>query len=141
MNLFVRFLCLFLVACFSLASVSFAEETNPLKEVSLDELIATKLMIEAEISSRESEFKTVTVPIGKYTVGLDIPVGIYTLTSAGDLYSFSSIVSVLDQTNQRVFYDQISNGGKIGKLELLYGYQVEIKMEAVIFSTYEGLGF
>lgn len=141
MKQFVRCFCLFLLFSFFLASLAFAEETNPLQELSLDELVAAKLMIESEISARESEFKNVTVPIGKYTVGLDIPVGVYTLTSAGGQYSFSSTVSVYDQTNQRIFYDQISSGKKIGKLELLYGYQVEIKMEAVVFSTYEGLGF
>lgn len=140
MKLSIRFLSLFFSLMLLFPAAASAEVENPLEGVSLDELIAGKLLIEAEIATREGEFKTVTVPIGKYYVGLDIPAGVYTLTGAEGGW-LSSEVSVYDPSGDRVFWGLISAGEQIGKLELLYGYQVEIETEAVIFSTYKGLGF
>lgn len=140
MKLSVRFLALFFSLAFLFSTVAQAEDLNPLKEYSMDQIIAMKLAIEAEIATREGDFKTVTVPIGRYWVGMDIPVGVYTLTGAEGGW-LSSVVRILDENGDKIFWDQISAGEKIGRLELLYGYQVEIETEAVIFSTYKGLGF
>lgn len=144
MKLSVRFLSLFFSFMFLFSLIAHADSAsqieNPFEGVPLDELIAAKLMIEAEIAAREDEFKTVTVPIGKYAVGLDIPAGVYTITGAASGW-LPSVVCVYDQNGNRLYRGQVSDGDKIGRLDLVFGQIVEIEIDQVIFSTYKGLGF
>lgn len=140
MKLSVRFLALFFSFVLFFSAPASAELTNLTEGVPLDELIAAKLMIESEIATRKNEFKTVTVPIGRYTVGFDIPAGVYTITGAASGW-LPSVVCVYNQHGDRLYRGQVSNGDKIGRLELIFGQTVEIEIDQVVFSTYEGLGF
>lgn len=140
----IRLLSLVLAVLLAFPGAAFAENakglTNIFSDYSIDTLYVLRVILDTEIASRENKDKEVTVPIGQYIVGIDIPEGIYTITGASTSL-YSSSVRVFDQKGNKVLWETISEGEQIGKIELLYGYQVNIEYESVVFSTYKGLGF
>lgn len=138
------------IACFvailSLLPFCFAESDTQaaihefFSDSSIEELVAFKNMIEFELeyrgySSEKNEPKEFDVPVGKYTIGIDIPAGIYTVSRGSGM--FDSIVVI---GNYESFYP-VSQNSPIGKLELVEGQTIEVQMGGVKFSEYTGIGF
>ena len=73
-------ICLALLLVFS-ASFVFAEDID-LSSLSFEELAALENRIIKEMMSKP-EYKEVTVPLGVYKVGVDIPAGKWTLSGLG----------------------------------------------------------
>ena len=114
------------------SSVAVAED---LKTMTVDELVALRSAINAELISRGFE-KNVTVPAGSYTIGKDIPVGEYTIRT-------NSVVVVLttqDALGNYCDVYSITPTAEIGKITLFDGYKLTISA-SVIFAPYVGLGF
>ena len=107
---------------------------------SIDDLLNMKKLLEIELeyrgySSKKTETKEFDVPVGKYTIGIDIPAGIYTVSRGSGM--FDSIVII---GNYETFYP-VSQNSPIGKLELAEGQTIEVQMGGVKFSEYKGIGF
>ena len=126
------------VFLFSFASVSSADDDIDLSSLTTAELVAVRDAINKELAARNFAEIGVTVPIGEYTVGEDIPAGVYTIKST-DLCR----VSVFADSSERYagFSEYISGDDIIGKLTLENGQFVRIKMGSAVFSPYKGLGF
>ena len=74
-----------------------------LSSMTLEELIALRQQISLEIASRP-EVKAVTVPVGVWEIGKDIPAGHWTITmEKGHALSISGITycNVLDETGKK----------------------------------------
>ena len=82
--------------------------------------------------------KEVSVPVGKYTIGSDIPANTYTIKHNGNVLS---MVTIYDANGKLVTMYTTSASAPIGKCELTDGQTIEIAGEPVIFTKYEGLGF
>lgn len=109
-------------------------------EFSTEELLALQKAIGVELeyrgySSEKTETKEFDVPVGKYTIGVDIPAGTYTVSRGNGM--FDSLVVI---GNYETFYP-VSQNSPIGKLELVEGQTIEVQMGGVKFSEYKGLGF
>lgn len=115
------------------------EPQNMFRKYSTVELFALKVMLDTEIASRDdaTEF-SVTVPRGKYIVGIDIPARAYTLTNPSD--DDMARILVTDQNGKSVYYFYLHESEVYGKLDLLEGYTVELE-NPVTFTRYKGLGF
>ncbi len=88
---------------FSTVSTAFAAK---LSEYSYEELIKLRLRIDQEIMSRP-EWKEVTVPAGRYTVGEDIPEGVYSIRLLDEKGYESFIVFGIEYENYE------DNGGML----------------------------
>lgn len=127
--------CAILVALlFVFASVAVAED---LKAMTNDELLALRAAINAELMSRKVE-KEVSVPIGTYKIGEDIPAGVYTISTK----SMMIMISINDMFGHYVDMYTISPAEIIGKITLSEGETIQINgMGSAIFAPYVGLGF
>lgn len=133
-----KLFCFVAVFLLSLSFVAVAETSVNLQTMTLDELLLLHDAIHKELANRNFESKDVTVPPGRYTVGVDIPAGVYTVTLAGRMMSM--FTTYTPSGSYDLVYT-LSPEANIGKLELQDGQTVEISVEAVVFSAYEGLGF
>lgn len=118
-------LCLALIL--GMAAPAWAAE---LSEMAYEELIQLRQRLDQEIVSRP-EWKEVTVPPGRYTVGIDIPAGSYSIRVIGE---WTAHVIVFGSE----YGDYSANGGLIysgsvddddpliGKLTLKNGYVIDI---------------
>lgn len=135
----VRILPLLFALVFS--AVTFAHaETFDLSGLSYDELIALHKRVGLAIIQSD-EWKEVTVPVGTYIVGKDIPAGDYTVTYEGRIQaclsiSFDGVVLGFHILNPTVY-----NTDSIGKLSLSEGQVLDITYGEVVFTPYKGLGF
>ena len=112
-----------------------------LSAYSQEELIALRDLINLELLKRGIE-KEVTVPIGMYEVGVDIPAGTYTVKPKPNGYAnievWKSVSSKYSMSSEFVSdYDK----EYIGKLKLIDGNIIEITHGSLVFSPYQGLGF
>ena len=77
--------------------------------------------------------KTVTVPVGEYVVGQDIPAGVYALSANGEgtiwLYESESSQSYNDSFHVNPDY-------AVGRIELKDGMKIQINRNAIDFTTY-----
>lgn len=128
----------FVLVLLLLTPASYAVGTGDLSAMSMEELVSLRDAVNAELAARNFKVKEVTVPAGRYTVGCDIPVGVYTLSSSGDYFSS---VRTYTPNGQYDMGFQVADGEPVGKLELTDGQVVEILYSSVIFKLYEGLGF
>ena len=120
-----------IVACL-LCSVAVADD---LSSMSFDELISLRNKLNTEIMSRP-EWKEVGVPSGIWTVGVDIPAGIYSITPVGSSANFACY-----DENGRLQINLLCIGGKpIGKVELFDGWTVK-PTKPVIFAPPLSLDF
>lgn len=121
-----------------LFAVAVAESVD-LSAMTFEELAQLQKAIIQEMQSRD-EFKSVWVPQGVYTVGEDIPAGVYSFSSnsraAIEIYSGDPS----DIANYRGMYT-LGKDEVVAKYELKDGYYVEIKYDPILFETYTGLGF
>lgn len=106
----------------------------------LEELIALKTRITEEIAVRTDEKASFDVPIGRYTVGEDIPCGTYAIRFRG---TGSASIVVCSREGEMLRFYMLSSGSAntVGKLELLEGQSVEIAGGQLAFSLYGGLAF
>lgn len=94
-------------------------EDIDLSALTYDELVVLRDRCLAEMQLRD-EWQEVTVPIGVYEVGKDIPAAHWTITAAPSEYGWGSIT----------YCDALDGSGKkvdIGKSHFYYSEQVKIK--------------
>lgn len=104
------------------------------------ELVTVRDACIKELGKRGFASKDVTVPVGTYVVGEDIPAGSYTITFASS--SGFARVSVYDEgKSYSSFSEQVAKDSPIGKVVLKNGQTIEINYDPVTFSPYKGLGF
>lgn len=109
--------------------------TTIIQGMSYDELVSLNKQINLAIMQSD-EWREITVPIGEYIVGEDIPAGTYTVTT-GESYCSLEIHS-----NGKKVHDFDSFGPEvIGKLALTDGQVVLVEYDYVVFKPYVGLGF
>lgn len=149
----------FVAAIMLLSSYALAD--IDLSTMTLEELNALKQQINLEIASRP-EVKSVTVPVGVWEIGKDIPAGHWTMTvEDGHSSDFATIVycSNLNETGKGAdimskvfFHDYIKVPGSSAPVELTSldldmnaGMYLIINSCPVIFTPYSGekpdLGF
>lgn len=105
-----------------------------LSSMSYDELLSLNGKLFAEIISRP-EFKEVTVPAGSYTVGEDIPSGVYSLELGKGSFGSMLLVNGFEKSHS------VTAESPVGKIEFKDGDTVEISIGAIVFKPYVGLGF
>lgn len=129
---------------FSGAALAEADLFTTLKstfeQVSTDDLLIFKSMIEVELATREDKGMEVTVPAGIYYVGIDIPAGVYTIIDTSNSY-LGARFCVYDAYGYININEHLSQGSQIGKVVLNSGEKVKIENAPVIFTKYKGLGF
>ena len=140
----VRVLSLLFVLMLSVATFAHAE-TFDISALSYDELIALHKQVSLAIMQSD-EWKEVTVPIGTYVIGEDIPAGDYTVTYTGRvqscLYIYPDIKSVGSYDfSLHILNPSVFDSGSIGKLSLSDGQVIDIQYGSVVFTPYTGLGF
>lgn len=146
MKKFLCFLSLLLIMTIPMAAQADSDVNQILSQYSTDDLLLVREIIDNVLASRSGEstpvsgpaLKEVTVPVGTYSVGDDIPAGTYTVSYNGSLLAS---VEVQTSTGGNVSYNSISSGQRIGKLELKNGQIVEVGYDPVIFMPYQGLVF
>lgn len=106
---------------------------------STDTLLDIRSMIDMELASREGLDKEVIVPAGIYTVGVDIPVGTYTIKGQKD-NTYSS-VEICDTSGNYLLNEFLISDAQLGRVDLQWGYIIRIAHDPVIFAKYKGLGF
>lgn len=152
-------ICLLVLALVLVGSFAFAEVD--LSGMSYDELVALKDQINLAIWSSQ-EWQEVTVPVGVWKVGEDIPAGHWTITVAPNgptSWAYVSVGTALDQTGKAIdimstsyYYSQdIKLDGSDGISNLVQidyefkdGAYVIIDFSDVVFAPYAGkpsLGF
>lgn len=99
------------VFLFSFACVSSADDVIDFSSFTTDELVAMRDIINKELAARNSVEKEVTVPVGIYTVGTDIPAGSYMMKCDENL-----IVHVLSSDNKLMDSYFGQSTGAINKL-------------------------
>lgn len=118
-----------------------AEEVD-LSSFSYNDLISLQKRINKEIMSRP-EWKEVTVPVGTWKVGEDIPAGTYSI-SGGKFMATLTIYKTAeknfsDMVEMYTFSGMTSN--TVGRVTLKEGQYVEIETEALTFAPPISLGF
>ena len=106
-----------------------------LSAMSFDELVSLSRKVSAEIMSRP-EWKEVEVPVGVWTVGVDIPAGVYSVRPARSSANFACY----DENGRLQLNLLCLDGESIGKVELLDGWTVK-PSSPVIFAPPLSLGF
>lgn len=155
-----KFLCSLCVLAFFLPPVAIADNVIDLSGMSYKELVSLKDQINLAIWNSQ-EWQEVTVPMGVWIVGEDIPAGHWTIKTdasyatilicdalndsgkggdvwKSDIYEFESIASP-----NGLFFDPVSDRTEID-FKLKKGMYVIIDGGNVIFSPYAGkpsLGF
>lgn len=122
-----------LLACLLICASAAAE----LSTMTIDELRQLQNEINAEIRSRP-EWKEVTVPSGTWSVGSDIPAGVYSIrpTEKG------GYITILRDDGKMLITQGIrKDDDAFGKFELKDGYTVEIESGSLIFGLPISLGF
>lgn len=143
MKRFLCFISILLTLIISVPVLVSAETEDPFAEFTTEELLLLKSLVEDSLAQRmggnagQAMQKDVTVPVGKYTVGEDIPAGTYTVISSDRL----AYVTVYSSSGKRLSSDGIDDGATIGKLVLENGQLVEVEYASVVFTAYKGLGF
>ncbi len=143
-----------------LTSASLGMAEVDLTGLSYDELVALKAQVDLAIWESE-EWQEVTVPQGVYEVGVDIPVGHWTILPADGGYSYVTCGDMLDNTKKDISwegdyyvsqsltspnYSYYSESQDVTQVdfELEDGMYVVIDSGSVIFTPYAGkasLGF
>lgn len=132
----ISLLLVFLFSAFSFASA----ETIDLSGLSYDELVALRQRIDLAIMQSD-EWREVTVPVGTYTVGTDIPAGDYTVSYKGSIGAILEVYSADEFPTAIHTLGQMFGTTLIGKLTLSDGQVISISQGELAFSPYKGIGF
>lgn len=133
-------LCILLIAAPALAKTDLCY--NDVAAMTDDELLGLKGWIQTEQFAR-GLFKETRVPAGQYTVGVDIPAGVYSITWATDYtMSFVEIYSDASAASDGLSAASylVTNQSTIGKITLSDGQIVDLSGD-VMFTPYTGLKF
>lgn len=131
----IRLLSLVLAVLLVFPGAAFAEIN--FDDYSVEELIALKTQIHTEIINRTKDEKSVRVPMGSYTVGIDIPAGTYMLIGGSDI----SMITVYSENGELLTIHSMYLDDNVGRIDFLKGQRIEINGGAIVFSAYRGLGF
>lgn len=144
-KLIAIFVAIVFIPCFASAE---ADEYAAIHEAfagqSIDDLLALKMLVEFELDYRgykpetATKPKEVNVPVGKYTIGDDIPEGTYTIKHNGNVMS---MVTIYNANGGMVTMYTVTPKAPIGKCVLEKGQSINIVGEPLVFTAYEGLGF
>lgn len=115
-----------------LAVPAFAEDYASMTD---DELWAANKAIQAELWARSITKDGVTIPKGTYTIGEDIPIGIYRVEIPEG--GWSVLLSVYTEDGDEKMFS-VNEDSPIGKLDL-NGYTSIEFSDNVIFKAYTGL--
>ena len=132
-----------IISLFLLCSVACAE--IDLSEYSYDDLTSLYFQVQRELMSRP-EWKSVTVPMGSWVIGVDIPAGAYTLEMEDpddciNVFLWGAESQDFD-TNGGILVNEILDEYNLvfGKIILKEGNVLEIN-GTVIMTPVKGLGF
>lgn len=109
-----RIAVLFLAVLIALSASSAMAATIDLSVLSFEELKELSVQLTKEITNR-TEWKEVTVPVGVYEVGVDIPAGYWTITATRGQTSMVHLGTALDPnkteiaSGERISYAQITD--------------------------------
>ncbi len=147
-----KFIAVILIISMILPAVSLADLPD-ISNLSIDELYLLQGNVAKEILSR-SEWTEVTVPVGYYVIGEDIPEGHWTIKYTTGECSLIEYYKEADETGKRpkdTLYDYVSFaiGDPNSKLSSIYdmehidldlkaGYHLVISFGAVIFEPFTG---
>ena len=147
-----KLLCV-LLALLILSPVSVHADENRFASCSLDELYQIRKELNSEIMSRYS-WEEVTVPVGFYVIGEDIPAGHWTISYSPGTYAHIEYFKETDETGKMVrdlfvnYYNEtlcdpeneMATIAKIQEidLELKEGYYFIVTYDPVIFKPYTG---
>ena len=99
-------------------------------------------IMQIELRNRDLVQGDVVVPMGEYTVGVDIPSGAYSITLAKIDSVPMSIVTIYSASgNVEGHYYLMDATDIVGKVALTDGQVVKVSSDSVLFSAYKGLGF
>lgn len=101
-----------------------------LASLSSDELIELQTQIQGELMNR-GDIKSANIPAGEYTIGVDIPAGVYSVTSP----SYGMIV--VNDFDLSYF---VTIEDPVGKLELNDGDAFSVG-GPIVLTTYTGISF
>lgn len=87
--------------------------------------------------SQDITVKSVTVPVGNYIVGEDIPAGSYTLS--GDKYAVLRVYENISMQYYDDSYEVEKPNYLIGKISLMDGMMVDVVYSPIVFTTYTGI--
>ena len=141
-KLFLLCIISVLICC----SCSFAEQETQFAEFSNDDLIecfrfTVELMKVRGLSPYSSEYG-VTVPAGRYTIGVDIPAGIYRLEFPDDDYDAGMIYIYIPGQDYPDSWYSVGKGVNVqvyGKIELKDGMIFDLQDTTATFYKYKGL--
>ena len=110
------------LALLSLFSIAHAENAVDLATLTTEELVELRNAVNAELASRDFKEKEVTVPPGRYTVGVDIPVGV--LQSMAKKYNFELTTLISgDEPHMRHYF--VTRKGKGLSIERRRDYKYQ----------------
>lgn len=129
-----------------IAATSYPASSEVLSEYSDNYLKVLIAILQIELQNRNFSTGSVTVPVGTYIVGKDIPAGEYTVTYNGRVQSViyiypneSSVGGMFSEWH--ILNSSLMNSNTIGRLSLTDGQAVKIEYGEVVFTPYQGLGF
>lgn len=139
----ITFILILLLFCSSSLASSI---DNPFDTMSDEEILLCYQLTMDQMQRRNlSPYSTsagVTVPAGKYTVGIDIPAGIYRLEFPNDEYDVGTIFIYVSGKEYPDNYYSVGKGAQVpvyGKLELVDGMVFDLQDTTATFYTYTGL--
>lgn len=153
-----RFLCLlFVLALFPVVCLA---DLPDISDLSFDELVQLRQQLNLAIWNSE-EWQEVTVPIGVWKIGEDIPAGKWTITMSSDSTSSWGVLYYCDQlenggteasSSGRVYFSEIlipensseNDSAKFVDVNCTSGNYIVIERAPMVFSPFAGkpdLGF
>ena len=137
-----RLVAVFLLLC--LVTVPAVSDGVDLSKFTYDELINLRHAVDAEIISRP-EWKEVTVPVGEWVIGVDIPAGSYSIElsgkKSGNVFLWGKAIKDYNSGGGMLINTTLnSQNPKIGKANLKNGNILVLTCE-VVMSPVKGLGF
>ena len=132
------------IVIFSLLFSCAGAESVDLSALSFADLLSLRSALDAEILSRP-EWKEVTVPPGEYTVGIDIPAGVYSIEHAGkrsgNFCVWGAAVDDYKANGGLLINTTISKDNPfLARLVLKDGNVLETNT-TILMTPYQGLGF
>lgn len=131
----IRLLSLVLAVLLVFPGAAFAEIN--FDDYSVEELIALKTQIHTEIINRTREEKSVRVPMGSYTVGVDIPAGTYMLICGSDI----AMLTLYSAEGDIITFHSLEFQDTVGRIDFENGQKIEMLYGDIVFSAYRGIGF
>lgn len=127
-----KIICIILLCILPVVALA---DLPDLSAYTFDDLMALRIVLNKEIMSRP-EWKEVRVPAGNWVVGVDIPVGFYSIKATEDY----TIIDLENKEGHFVFYNVMDKGDSCGKAEFAEGSTLSVN-STVILAPPVSLGF